>query len=131
MVIVRGPLFSLEAHGSMADCITYQEINNQPIVKSLRFPTYRRSTEQGIVRDIFSWSAIIWRQMHDSKHTTWRNYTDYKLLVGYASFMHYMLKRTHLPIWQFELPPNQGFCTVGNHNVGDFFVGGGYWQPGT
>lgn len=131
MARVRGPLFSLEAHGSIAGAITYQDINSKPIVKSLRFPTYRRSTEQGIIRDTFSWCAHIWVIMHQQKHVEWKNYRDYKGLVGYASFMHYMLKRTHLPVWQFELPPDQGFCTVGNHYVGEFNVGGGYWPSGS
>lgn len=129
MAKVRGPLFSLDAHGSIGNCLTYQDINSQPCVKSLNFPTYTRSTEQGVVRDIFAWCAQVWNQLHSLKQTEWRAYTDYKKLVGYASFMHYMLKRTHLPIWQFELPPNQGFCTVGNHNVGEFIVGGGYMTP--
>jgi hypothetical protein len=130
MAKVKGPLFSLEAHGSIAGCLTYwDDLNKKPCVKSLRFPTYRRSPAQASVRDTFSWAAKTYFNLHHIKHTAWGNYTDYKGLVGYVSFMHYMLKRTHLPTWQFELPPNQGFCTVGNHNVGEFIVGGGYMTP--
>ena len=130
MVKVRGPLFSIEASGSLADCLTYQNVNNQPVVKALRFPTYRRTDAQDEVRDIFSWAGEVWAEMHDPKKIEWRNYTDYKGLVGRASFMHYMLKRTHIPVWQFELPPDQGFCTVGNHLVGKFLAGGGFMTPG-
>lgn len=131
MVLVKGPCFSLEAHGSLADCITYITTQGYYVVKSLKFPTYHCSPAQETVRDTFSWAASLWAQMHLPKKTDWRNYKDYKLLVGYASFMHYMLKRTHLNIWQFELPPDTGFCTVGNHIVGEFLTGGGYRTPGS
>ena len=125
MVKLRGPLFSLEAAGSLADCLTYQSINNIPIAKSLRFPTYIRTEDQAIIRDIFDKSSNVWAIMHDPKKIVWQEHTDSQLLTGYKAFMSTFLKRTYLALWQFELPPDQGFCTTGNHNVGEFVVGGG------
>ena len=129
MVKVKGPLFSLEAHGSLADCLTYQDINNDQCVKSLRFPTYRRSDAQALVRDTFSWAAASFFRLHCSKRTKWKEFTDYKGLTGYASFMHYMLKRTYLPAWQFAIPPDTGWCISGNEVTAEFLVGGGHIPP--
>lgn len=130
MARVVGPLFSLEAHGSIGECLTYQDINGKPIVKALRFPTYRRSDAQGVVRDTFSWCSHLWAIMHEPKKDEWRAWKDAKGLVSYASYMNYMLRRTHLLVWQFEVPPDTGFCIVGNHLVAEFGVGGGYMTPG-
>ncbi len=125
MVIVRGPLFSLEASGSLAQCITYQTINGIPVVKSLRFSTYIRTDAQDEVRNTFSWVVDMWINLHEEKKDQWRAYTNAKLLTGYKAFMDQFLRRTYLGIWQFELPPDKGYCITNNHLVDEFTVGGG------
>ena len=129
MVKLRGPMFSLEAHGSIGNCLTYQDINGWPCAKSLRFMTYRRSDAQAVVRDIFAFGAQLWNALHDPKKDKWNAYKDYLKLTGYKSFISYYLKRSHLALWQFELPPSTGFCITGNHNVADFIAGGGIMLP--
>lgn len=131
MVKLRGPLFSVEAKGSIARCITYQTINRQPVGKSLRFSTYSRTSAQDDVRDVFSWSASTWFALHEPKKEAWRQWEDIKKLKGYQAFMNSFLNRTWLGIWQFELPPDIGFCVVGNHYTGDFDTGGGFMVPVT
>jgi len=131
MVKLRGPLFSLEASGSLANCLIYQTVNNLPVCRALTFPTYSRSDAQDDVRDTFSWACGIWVLLHDVKQEAWKNYVDYQGLYGRKAFMSTFLKRTYLGLWQFELPPDQGFCTTGNHNVGEFFVAGGFLIPVT
>lgn len=126
---LRGPLFSLEARGTLGDCLTYQEISGVPIVKANRFPTYSRTDAQDDVRDTFSWASLTWLNLHAPKKTTWQNYTNYRGLSGYKAFMDQFLRRTYLVIFQFELPPDIGFCVVGNHYVGEFTVGGAFLPP--
>jgi hypothetical protein len=129
MVKVKGPCFSLEAHGSLADCLTYQDVNSKPVVKSLRFPTYRCSPAQAAVRDTFSWATLVWRSLPIEKRNQWAAYKDIEKLVGYAAFLSQFLRRTYQPIWQFELPPSTGFCVTGNFNVDEAYSGGAYLTP--
>ena len=131
MVKVKGPLFSLEAHGTLDDTLTYESGKYGYYVKANNFPTYSRSPAQGVIRDTFNWCISIWHALPSETKQYWHDHEDYQGLIGYASFMSYMLKRTYLAVFQYESPPNFGFCITGNHIVGEFFTGGGYLVPGT
>lgn len=96
-----------------------------PVVKALTFPTYRRSDAQGVIRDTFSYASQLWIDLHDPKKQLWRDFENYKNLVGRVSFMNYFLNRYYKGLWQFEVPPDIGFCLTGNHLVNEFAVGGG------
>jgi len=129
MVLLRGPLFSISASGTLADCLIYQTINTAPVVRSLRFPTYSNTPEQEVIRSNFSWAVDTWIALHDPKKLLWEAYENSNHLTGYKAFMDQFLRRTYLILWQFELPPDIGFCVTGNHTTGEFLVGGGYLTP--
>ena len=129
MTEVKGPLFSLEAHGMLGDVLVYQMVNGKAVVKANTFPTYSRTDPQDLNRDIFSWCSALFYTLHQDTQNLWRNYRNNEGLVGHSAFMQQMLKRTHQPIWQFEAPPYHGFCITGNHIVGEFLTGGDFINP--
>jgi len=128
---VKGPLFSLEAHGTLAGCLTYQDINAKPVVKSCRFKTPNRTEQQAAIRDTFSWAVSVWHALHQTTKQLWYDYKDTKSLVGYAAFMNTFLHRTYLMLWQFETPAQDGFCLVGDYTTGDLIAGGPYLESGS
>lgn len=129
MAKVIGPLFSLEASGSIANALIYQQLRDTFYVRGLTFYPETRSDSQDEVRLTFSWASGIWANLHQEKKDVWDDTTGVNGMTGYLLFMNYMLKRTYLTLWQFELPPDIGFCITGNHNVDEFGVGGIYMYP--
>jgi hypothetical protein len=125
MPVVRGPLFSMEAHGTLNGVLTYQQRGSKSVVKSNLFATPSDTDAQLAIRDVFSWAVEIWNDMHEITQALWLDQHDAKELTGYASFMNRFLSRHYAGLWQFEAPPDFGFCLVGNHLVDEFAVGGG------
>lgn len=128
---VKGPLFSLEAHGTLNDTLTYQDINARPVVKANNFPTYRRSDDQGEIRDTFSWAIYVWHKLHPLTQQLWRDHTDPQLLTGYKAFMSSFLNRTYIWLNQFQFPDKQGFCGVGDYTVANLITGGPFLYSGS
>lgn len=126
MTRVKGPMFSSRASGTFADTITYQKTLNTISSRVNRFRKYSRSTEQDFIRKVMTWVVGLWHSLHDTKQASWRQYTHYTGLHGYHIFLKLFIARTYDLEWQYEIPPSQGFCAVGNHIVGDLYTGGGF-----
>ena len=129
MPVVKGPLFSMEAHGTLNGVLTFAQRGPASVVKSNLFSEPSCSDKQKIVRDVFYWAVSVWNDLPPKTQALWLAQHDSKDLTGYASFMNAFLRRYYLGIWQFEAPPYSGFCLVGNHLVGEFAVGGGFLEP--
>ena len=120
-----GALFSTDARGSVG-ALTYQHVYRRKIVRVKPYPINRRSPAQLIVRSAHSKAIKGWQDLHDTKKLAWLEHHDKCGNRGYHAFIGYYAYRTLRTLWQYELPPSQGYCTVGNHLVGEFTVGGGF-----
>lgn len=126
MAIVKGPLFSLEASGALGGAICFETNGSTQYVKALRFLTLHASSAQTIVRNRLLNASAMFFDLEDSEQVLWKNYTDSLGLTGYMAFMNQMLRRYYLNVWQFQLPPNLGWCITGDYLVNEFTVGGGF-----
>lgn len=123
MAKTSGALFSTDARGSVG-ALTYQHTYRRKIVRAKPIPLNRRSPAQLIVRAAHAKSIKAWQDLCDTKKLAWKEHIAPDGNRGYHAFIGYYAYRTLRTLWQWELPPSQGYCTVGNHLVGDFAVGG-------
>lgn len=63
MAKVTGPLLSLDASGSIASTMTFSRWKGINYVRQRVIPTYSRTTEQGLIRDIVSDASIAWKSL--------------------------------------------------------------------
>ena len=128
MAKTSGALFSTDARGSISG-ITYQHGYRRKICRGKPHPLNRKSPAQLIVRNIVSKTVIAWQSLHEEKKQLWREYVNGSGNTGYHAFIQQYISRTIQSLWQYELPPSHGYCTTGNHQVGEFLTGGDFISP--
>lgn len=126
MAKTRGACFSTHAEGTIGDVLTYQKSLSTPSVKANKFKKYVRSEKQGFIRNQFAFIVSLWHELDIEKKQQWNQYTHYTHLYGYHAFIKLFFGRTYTLQYQYELPPEKGFCIVGNHYVEEFLCGGGF-----
>lgn len=124
MVKVNGPCFSLEASGSLGKAITFQKGLKSRMVRKCPKPKYTRTPDQILVRNMFALAIIYWHDLTPSQVALWNAFTDGEGNMGYHAFMHQWASRGLAGLNQYQLPPDIGYCLVGEHIVGDFTTGG-------
>lgn len=129
MVKTTGACFSLEASGSLARAITYQKTYGARIVRKIPIPKYSRSPGQNSVRLAQAKAVQYWHLLTAGQQATWKAYSDPNGNNGYHAFMSQFIKRTLTPIWQYNLPPNTGYCLVGEWLVAEVVVAGEWQDP--
>lgn len=128
MAKTSGALFSTDARGSVGG-ITYQHAYRRKICRGKPFPLNRRSPAQLLVRAVITKSVKAWQALLSIQKDLWKQYTNGNGNTGYHAFMDQYPSRTldHLP--QYQLPPNHGYCIVGEWLVGELTVGGIWSDP--
>lgn len=61
MAKVIGPLQSLDASGKFANSMVFSKWKGINTVRQYVIPTYRRTTEQGNIRDLISDASVAWK----------------------------------------------------------------------
>jgi len=129
MAYVRGPLLSLEARGSIAKAITFQFDGKGYQCRKIPIPRYQRTTEQANQRNTHKASVKAWQELLDSQKDLWRAYSDNNGNKGYYAFMSQWIHRAVIGAFQYKLPPNLGYCIVGEVTTGEFLTGGEWMDP--
>ena len=89
MAKTKGPLFSLEAHGSIKKTISYSSRKSGSMARNYNKPTRTPSHKQRGRRRIVEFLVAQWQAMSDATKDTWRDNAEGKRLgiTGYQYFL--------------------------------------------
>lgn len=124
MVKVTGPCFSLDAQGSLGGVITYQRGLKSRTARLKPIQRQPGTSGQIVMQDTLTKALAEWNALLPTQQAIWIIYTDSHGNKGYHAFMSQYISRTHDGDYQFELPPNFGYCIVDEVIVGDVITGG-------
>lgn len=83
----QGPLFSLAAHGSVADSLTYQGNGSRKQVRVKPTPTNPSSSAQLAIRGIQRYLNTFWRDAHENMKAPFDTAALRKMYSGYNHFL--------------------------------------------
>jgi hypothetical protein len=129
MAVIRGPLFSVSASGSIGKAITYQRDIKGFACRRMPIPPNRKTVAQLAQRERHVAGLRAWQSLIQTQRNIWNAYTDNDNNKGYHAFMSQYIRRTGLLLPQYQLPPSTGYCLTGEHLVGELTVGGGWIDP--
>jgi len=105
MPSTRNPLLSLDAKGSIADTLTYQDHPSGTIVRSKPTPTQRLTLPVQYQRWLYIDYCALWRQQSQATKLTYRMAGSEQHLTGFQYWMKYHL--TNLPdiaaYWKLDI----------------------------
>jgi hypothetical protein len=87
MAVVTGPLLSFGARGSIAKTQVYASWKGRPYARRYTTPAYRRSSEQDLTRNVFSWLNNIWKFSSQTFQAPWVAFAQGKVLTDRNAFM--------------------------------------------
>lgn len=112
MALVKGPLFSLDASGSVADAIVFSKWKGRPYVRRHVKPSNPMSGAQVGRRAMFKFIAQIWAGLSPPVRATWQDIADNITASTFNAFIKHNMERWH----QFK-PPTQEY-PAGEVNAG-------------
>jgi hypothetical protein len=89
MVKVSGPMFSLEASGTLADTATFAKWKGRPYVRSRVVPSNPKSAGQTGMRSMFRYLSQIWKSIGASPKATWALRAAAKAVSPFNEFVSY------------------------------------------
>lgn len=98
----KGPLFSVDAKGTIGKALTYQGGMAGKYVKGYNKPGGTPSSSQLLIRQQVARAVNRWKNLTDWEKTQWNYYKDGNGLQGYHAFIRrYMInKRDNEPVWK-------------------------------
>jgi len=142
---VRGPLFSLNAAGTLGKAITYKKGTAGNVVRKYYKPKGTRNAAQAIVRTWFQRGVWTWQGLSDNHgyyfsrncygleepaREDWRDYRTTGNSFGYYAFMKRWISRSLKGLFQYQIPPNVGFC-VADEWLANFLYANGQFHDWT
>jgi len=112
---LTGPLFSISAHGTMKDTITYQGSPSGPRVQLV--PKHRDmfTGSQSLVRTSFLQAASQWRALDGATKTWWNTRAEGQGMTGYNLYIKVYLTGSggtpptpHAPLWSDDFNRDNG-----------------------
>lgn len=85
----EGPLFSLNAHGSIRNTLTYYKRRDGQKTKKYKKPSYIPTAKQRGLRRLHSFIVIQWQNMSEAEKDIWRNDEERKRL-GITGFQYFL-----------------------------------------
>lgn len=93
MAIVRGPLHSDRASGSVAKALTFRHTNGQATCRKIGRRSAPLSEEQTLHHAAFSMLSAAWRTASAADRLTWAALADPDKISHYAAYMRYNFAR--------------------------------------
>ena len=100
MAIITGPLFSLEAHGSLGDVLTYARLGRTNYTKVHFTPANPRSQKQVVRRLMTGWLTQTWSALSDSEKANFNSMATSWNLSPYHAWLKFNSQR-----WTSNLMP--------------------------
>lgn len=95
MVKVNGPMFSLDASGTLADAITFSRWKGRPYVRERVIPSNPRSGAQVGRRAMFTYLSQEWAAIIASAKATWQDLADELVASPFNAYVSENMKRWH------------------------------------
>jgi len=102
MAIVKGPMMSLDASGSLAGAVVFSKWKGRNYVRQLVTPANPRSGSQTGFRASMKFLAQIWASLTDANHATWEDRASDMIVSPFNAFTSYNQLR-----WRNFLTPTQ------------------------
>jgi len=87
MAVLTGPLLSFSARGSIAKTQVYASWKGISYVRRYTIPAYRRSSEQDLTRNVWSWLNNVWKFSPQDFRAPWTAFAQGKPLTPTNAFM--------------------------------------------
>ena len=94
---VKGPLFSIEAFGTLAGAITYKKGKEGNRVEKVPKPHDRRSAAQATERNLFKSGASVWKTFSENTKRYYENLASGRHMTGYNYFMMIYILGKYVP----------------------------------
>ncbi len=104
MAIIIGPLFSLEAHGSLGNVITYARLGRTNYSKVHFTPANPQSDKQTVRRAMTKWLTQTWSSLNDTEKARFNNMAERWNLSPYHAWLKFNSQR-----WTSNLMPAKAF----------------------
>jgi len=116
MVLLKAPLASQEAHGTLADVLTFSKRRGRHVAGVSSRPKQPRTEAQRATRIFMAWLTSEWKGISSADQATWLNYADTPLLSPYHAYVRHNVNRFKLipglasgvsvkPIWPGQSYP--------------------------
>lgn len=111
MAKTKIPLGSAEAHGSIANALTFQKRKGQNLVRKYTKPTGAPSAAQTLIRYWNKRSVEVWQSFTPEDKDAWKAYTDSAGRTGYHAYISQYMKNKLQSKEIFRLPDGTPLLT--------------------
>jgi len=124
-----GACMSLDAWGSIGKTLTFQHSIKSHQVRMMPVPRYTRTTGQAAQRNVIKKAVEYWHILLPLQQGYWDAYADGYGYKGYHSFIKQFIVKTIMHVYQYQIPPDIGWCLAGEHLAGELIAGGDWIDP--
>lgn len=93
MVLLNGPMFSIDASGKLADAIVFSKWKGRNYARSLVTPANPQSGGQTGMRMMLRFLSQIWSGIGTAAQNTWNDRADAAVISNFNAFVGYNLAR--------------------------------------
>jgi len=129
MAKTTGPLMSLDAWGSVGKTLTFQHSIKSHQVRIMPVPRYTKTPDQLAQRHIIKVAVSRWHILTVIQRGYWEAYADGYGYKGYHSFIKQFITKTLMFVYQYQIPPDIGWCLVDEHLVDELIIDGPWIDP--
>lgn len=123
MVKVNGPMFSLDASGTLGDAITFSKWKGRPYVRERVIPSNPKSGAQVGRRAMFRFLTQAWNALSSANKATYQDLADQKVASPFNAYISYNMER-----WHNFLTPSQDIATAAAGNGSDNVLTAAAWE---
>ena len=93
MARATGPLFSIEAAGTLGKTVVYQTQNGQAVVKMWAKPKNPKTASQKTTRALAKYLTAQWQHLTPEEQSSWLNYPSQKNAAAYHHYLGENMRR--------------------------------------
>jgi len=113
MVKIYGPMFSLDASGTLADAVTFSKWKGRPYVRERVIPSNPKSGAQVGRRAMFTFLTQEWDAFGTDDKATWKDLAEQLVASNFNAYV-----ATNMGRWHNFLPPSQQHPALENDTPG-------------
>lgn len=123
MVKVNGPMFSLDASGTLGDAITFSKWKGRPYVRERVIPSNPKTGAQVGRRAMFAFLTQAWNALSDADKATYQALADQLVASPFNAFISY-----NMGLWHNFLTPSQDIATAKAGSGSDNALTAAAWE---
>lgn len=123
MALVNGPLFSLDASGTIGDAITFSKWKGRPYVRERVIPSNPKTGAQVGRRAMFSFLCGAWAALDAAEKATWQDIADALVASPFNAYVSENMKS-----WHNFISPTQETPAAAANNGSDNVLTAAAWE---